>query len=194
MSQAIPPSTRRLWLWLIPLAAFVVFAVFLGTRLGNDPTVQVNQQLGRPLPAFSLPDLADGQLRTPQDLPKTPYILNVWGSWCPSCKIEHPLLLELAAQRVTLIGINYKDEATDALAYLNTYQNPFAMNIQDIEGSLGIDLGLTGAPESFVIDQKGRIRQHIVGVIDTNNWQGQIKPCLDALQTEGADGGETACR
>lgn len=194
MSQAMPPSRRRLWLWLIPLAIFVGFAVFLGTRLGDDPTVQVNQQLGRALPTFSLPDLADGQLRTPQDLPKTPYILNVWGSWCPSCKVEHPMLLDLAAQGVTLIGINYKDQPADALAYLNTHQNPFALNIQDAEGSLGIDLGLTGAPESFVIDQQGRIRQHIVGVIDTNNWQTQIKPCLEALQTQGADGGEVACR
>jgi cytochrome c biogenesis protein CcmG/thiol:disulfide interchange protein DsbE len=194
MSQVTPPAARRLWLWLIPLAIFVGFAVFLGSRLGDDPTVKVNQQTGRPLPSFSLPDLADGQLRTQADLPKTPYILNVWGSWCPSCKIEHPMLLDLAAQGVTLIGINYKDEPADALAYLNTHQNPFAMNIQDIEGSLGIDLGLTGAPESFVIDQNGQIRQHIVGVIDQTNWPQQIKPCLDALKAAGADGGVAACQ
>lgn len=104
------------------------------------------------------------------------------------------MLLDLAAQGVTLIGINYKDEPADALAYLNTHQNPFAMNIQDIEGSLGIDLGLTGAPESFVIDQNGQIRQHIVGVIDQTNWPQQIKPCLDALKAAGADGGVAACQ
>jgi cytochrome c biogenesis protein CcmG/thiol:disulfide interchange protein DsbE len=175
-------SRRRLWLWLIPLLAFVSLAVLLGSRLGHDPAVQVSATTGKPLPVFQLPDLADGTLRTVADLPKTPFILNVWGSWCPSCLAEHPMLTQLAATGVSLVGVNYKDQPADALAYLAKNGNPFRLNLQDQTGSLGLDLGLTGAPESFVIDAQGRVRLHVVGVIEQGNWTTQIKPCLDALQ------------
>ena len=190
INDQLPPK-RRLWLWLIPLLMFAGLAVLLGSRLGEDPEVQVSQMVGKPLPAFSLPNLSDGTLLTAQNLPKVPYLLNVWGSWCPSCVFEHPKLLEIAAQGVPIVGVNYKDEQTDALSYLAKHQNPFVLNLQDQAGGLGLDLGLTGAPESFVVDAAGVIRLHVVGVIDADNWQARIQPCLQALtQTGSAD----ACR
>lgn len=189
--HAAPPARRRLWLWLIPLLAFIGLAVLLGSRLGHDPAVQVSASVGKPLPVFGLPDLADDTLRQNADLPKTPFILNVWGSWCPTCVVEHPMLMQLAGSGVTLVGVNYKDQPADALAYLAKRGNPFRLNLQDQAGSLGLDLGLTGAPESFVVDQVGRIRLHVVGVIDQDNWAAQIKPCLDALK-QGQEG--SACQ
>ena len=190
INDQLPPK-RRLWLWLIPLLMFAGLAVLLGSRLGEDPEVQVSQMVGKPLPTFSLPNLSDGTLLTAQNLPKVPYLLNVWGSWCPSCVVEHPKLLEIAAQGVPIVGVNYKDEQTDALSYLAKHQNPFVLNLQDQAGGLGLDLGLTGAPESFVVDAAGVIRLHVVGVIDADNWQARIQPCLQALtQTGSAD----ACR
>lgn len=186
------PAKRRLWLWLLPLVLFIGFAVLLGSRLGKNPEVQLNATLNQPLPVFSLPDLADGTLRTAADLPRQPFVLNVWGSWCPSCKAEHPLLMQMAAQGIPVVGVNYKDDPVDALGYLAQHGNPFKMNLADHDGSLGLDLGLTGAPESFVVDGQGRIRQHIVGVIDAAVLASRIQPCLNSLNTAGADAGR-AC-
>jgi cytochrome c biogenesis protein CcmG/thiol:disulfide interchange protein DsbE len=185
------PLKRRLWLWLIPLLMFAGLAVLLGSRLGEDPEVQVSQMVGKPLPVFSLPNLSDGTLLTAQNLPNTPYLLNVWGSWCPSCVVEHPMLLEIAAAGVPIVGVNYKDEQADALSYLAKHQNPFVLNVQDQAGSLGLDLGLTGAPESFVVDATGVIRLHVVGIVDADNWQAQIQPCLQTLTQSGS---ADACR
>lgn len=189
MSQDVPK--RRFWLWLVPLAVFVVLAVLLGSRLGKDPAVQVSQMVGKPLPAFTLPSLLDGAPLTVQDLPNVPYLLNVWGSWCPSCYVEHPKLLEIAAQGVPIVGVNYKDDQADALRYLAQHQDPFVMNIQDEAGRLGVDLGLTGAPETFVVDADGVIRLHLVGIVDTDNWHSRLQPCLQALAQQG---GASACR
>lgn len=177
---------RRLWLWLIPLVLFVGLAVLLGSRLGKDPAVQVSQMVGKPLPAFQLPNLVDGTPLTVQNLPKQPYLLNVWGSWCPSCVVEHPMLLEIAAQGVPIVGVNYKDEQADALSYLAKHQDPFMLNLQDQTGSLGLDLGLTGAPETFVVDANGIIRLHLVGVVDSENWQTRLQPCLQDLTESGS--------
>ncbi len=185
-------ARARRWLWLLPLLIFVGLAVLLGSRLGQNPEVQINATTGKPLPVFSLPDLAGSTVRTNASLPRTPFVLNVWGSWCPSCKVEHPLLMQMAAQGMVVVGVNYKDEPADALAYLAQHGNPFAFNIADRDGTLGLDLGLTGAPESFVVDGQGRIRQHIVGVIDANTLAARIAPCLNQLKR--ADAAGEACR
>jgi len=181
---------RRLWLWVLPLLLFVGLAILLGSRLGEDPAIQVSQMVGKPLPAFSLPNLTDGSPLTVDDLPKTPYLLNVWGSWCPSCYVEHPKLLEIAAQGVPIVGVNYKDAQADALSYLAKHQDPFVLNIQDESGRFGLDLGLTGAPETFVVDADGVIRLHLVGIVDADNWQARLQPCLQALAQSG---GANAC-
>lgn len=172
-------------LWLLPFAIFAVLAIVLWTRLGVDPKIVPQATTDQPLPTFSLPSLADGQLQTTAALPKKPFILNVWGSWCPTCAIEQPYLLKLASQGVTLVGVNYKDQPADALAYLAQRGNPYVLNVQDLQGDLGVDLGVTGAPESFVIDQDHRIRLHILGEVDETVWLKQLKPCLDRLNTHG---------
>lgn len=104
------------------------------------------------------------------------------------------MLRQLAQSGVLLVGVNYKDQPMDALAYLAKHGNPFVLNIQDQAGGLGLDLGLTGSPESFVIDAEGRIRQHLVGVINAQNWAEQLQPCLTALQQASAERAEAVCR
>lgn len=174
-------SRQKIW-FLIPLIVFAVFIVMLYFRLGKDTKVITNTSLNRPVPAFNLPLLNNpNQLASVADLPKKPYLLNVWASWCITCKIEHPFLLQMAKQGIPIVGINYKDELPDALGYLNSHEDPFTLNVQDIKGSLGIDLGLAAVPESFVVDGKGSIRQHIVGEINQERFDKQVSPCLTAL-------------
>lgn len=180
-------------LWLIPLLIFIGLAVLLYRQLGRDPTVVNQAQVNRAVPAFRLPDLKTGTTRTQADLPKEPFILNVWGSWCPTCHVEHPQLLQLA-QQVPLIGINYKDEQNDALAYLAKNQDPFQISIVDQAGTLGLDLGVTGAPESFIVDREQRIRLHFVGEITPAVIKDQLMPCIQALRQSDTRQAASACQ
>lgn len=177
---------KQLW-FLIPLVLFLVIIALFYTRLGKDTTVVTNTSLNRALPSFSLPSLGNQtQTITQAQLPKEPYLLNVWASWCVTCKVEHPFLLQMAKAGIPIVGINYKDETNDALAYLNTHEDPFTINVQDNDGSFGIDLGLTGVPESFVVDATGNVRQHILGEINEARYNKQVLPCMTALR-EKAD-------
>lgn len=181
-------NSKRTWLFVIPLLIFMAAMVMFYFRLGKDTQVQVSTTLNKPLPIVHLPLLSDlSRTMTNDDLPKKPFILNVWGSWCPACRLEHPFLMQLHAQGVPMVGVNYKDELPDALAYLNEHQDPFVYSLQDLDGSYGIELGLTGAPESFVVSADGKVYQHLVGVIDEQNWQNQLQPCLTALADETLD-------
>ncbi len=178
---------KQLW-FLVPLIMFLVIIGLFYTRLGKDTTVVTNTSLNRPLPNFSLPSLANPeQTITQAQLPKQPYLLNIWASWCVTCKIEHPFLLQMAKAGVPIVGINYKDDRKDALAYLNTHEDPFTLNAQDINGSFGIDLGLTGVPESFVVDTTGNVRQHILGEINEERYNKQVLPCMTALRQNADD-------
>ena len=181
-------QNRQKFLWLIPLLIFIGLAVLLWTRLGVDPKIVPQATTGKPFPTFSLPSLADGRLQTVADLPKQPFVLNVWGSWCPTCAVEHPYLMKIARQGVILVGVNYKDQPSAALAYLEKQGNPFSINLQDSTGDLGLDLGLTGAPETFIVDQHQQIRLHVIGEVDNSVWQTQLKPCLDSLKAGGGAG------
>lgn len=172
----------KLVFWVLPLLVFAGLLALFYSRLGSEPNITPEQTLNKKVPAFALANLQDTtQTLTPADLPKKPYILNVWGSWCPSCVVEHPLFVSLAKSGVTLVGINYNDDKDSALRYLEKHGNPFVLNVMDDNGSMAVDLGLTGAPESFVVDAAGNIRQHIVGMVTAENWQNRIKPCLDVL-------------
>lgn len=178
---------KQLW-FLVPLIMFLIIIGLFYTRLGKDTTVVTNTSLNRPLPNFSLPSLANPeQTITQAQLPKQPYLLNIWASWCVTCKIEHPFLLQMAKAGVPIVGINYKDDRKDALAYLNTHEDPFTLNAQDINGSFGIDLGLTGVPESFVVDTTGNVRQHILGEINEERYNKQVLPCMTALRQNAND-------
>lgn len=182
----IKPNKTKIWLFVIPLLLFIGLLVMLANRLGKPTEIVSHTAIGRDLPTFNLPLLADTRTISNQDLPRTPFILNIWGSWCPTCRIEHPFLMTLHGQGVPMVGVNYKDEMADALAYLKQHQDPFLYSIYDYQGSLAMDLGLTGAPESFVIDQAGKVRLHIVGELSEQNWTNNVKPCLDVLNQPNA--------
>lgn len=174
-------SQMKVW-FLIPLIVFVGLIIMLFFKLGKPTDVVIDNSLNRPVPEFDLPLLSDTSTNvTNGDLPNSPYLINVWGSWCPTCIVEHPFLMELHNREVPMVGVNYKDELDEAHDYLNRGGNPFIFSFRDYSGSFAIDLGLTGAPESFIVDTQGNIRQHIVGEINEQNWQARIKPCMDLL-------------
>lgn len=172
----------RVLVFLLPLLLFVALAALLLSRNGSDPSYLPSARLGQPVPAFSLPSLDDPQRQLDAGLFKGQVtLLNVWATWCVSCLVEHPVLMELAEAGVPIVGVNYKDEREAALTYLQNNGNPFRAVIADSQGSLGIDLGVYGAPETYLIDREGRIRYRSVGVIDNKAWTDELKPRYDAL-------------
>ena len=180
-TKTMKKSQMKIW-FLIPLIVFAGFVVMLYMRLGQPTDIVTNTALERPVPTFELPLLSDtSRIMTNDNLPDQPFLMNIWGSWCPTCIIEHPFLMQLEERGVNLVGVDYKDDIGDALGYLNRGGDPFSMSIQDLSGQFALDLGLTGAPETFVVDGEGIIRQHIVGEINESNWQSRITPCLMLL-------------
>lgn len=175
--------------FLIPLVIFIGLVAMLYMRLGKPTDIVTNTALERPVPAFELPLLSDtSRIMTNDNLPDKPFLMNIWGSWCPTCIIEHPFLMKLEERGVNLVGVNYKDDIGDALGYLNRGGDPFSMSIQDLSGQFALDLGLTGAPETFIVDGDGVIRQHIIGEINESNWQSRITPCLMVLNDASNNG------
>lgn len=173
----------RIALYALPLLAFVALAILLGSRLGTDPTVLPSARLGQPMPAFALASLQDPQKQlTAADLKGEVAVLNVWATWCISCQIEHPVLLQMAQAGVPIYGINYKDEREAALKYLENHGNPFRLVVSDDRGDLGIDLGVYGAPETYLLDRDGNIRYRLVGVLDAQKWEAELKPRYEALR------------
>ncbi len=163
----------------IPLIIFSVLAIFLLLGLHNDPSKLPSALIGKPLPAFSLPVLGkEGETITNEDLIGEPFLLNVWATWCPSCRVEHPYLLQLQERGVNIIGLNYKDDDAAALVWLEKLNNPYKLNIVDAEGRLGLDLGVYGAPEVYVVDSKGIIQHRNVGVIDDKVWKQTLAPLM----------------
>lgn len=184
----------RIALFALPLLGFVALAVLLGSRLGTDPSVLPSARLGQPMPAFQLSSLQQPEkILTAADLKGEVSILNVWATWCVSCLVEHPVLLRMSATGVPIVGINYKDEREAALKYLELHGNPFRLVISDDRGDLGIDLGVYGAPETYLLDREGNIRYRLVGVLDDSKWEKDLKPRYEALRDGRplpADGGE----
>lgn len=169
---------RRLKLFL-PLLAFLVLAVFLFRGLSLDPTALPSARIGQPLPEFTLPELKSGDTLSPAALRGAPALLNVWATWCYSCRVEHPYLLQLAGQGVPIYGLNYKDDASKAVAWLAELGDPYRQTIVDAEGSLGLDLGVYGAPETYVIDAKGVVRYRHVGVVNEQVWNEVLAPFFE---------------
>ncbi|ODC04129.1 thiol:disulfide interchange protein [Terasakiispira papahanaumokuakeensis] len=158
---------RRLVLF-IPLAIFLVLAVFFMRGLSLNPMERASTMIGQPLPEFSLKRLdAPHQVVTRDDLLGQVFLLNVWGSWCPSCYDEHEYIVAAAKAGVPVIGLNYKDTPEKAHEYLRKMGNPYQMNLQEPEGmrALAFDLGVYGAPETFLVDREGTIRYHLTGVV-----------------------------
>jgi len=172
------------WIMVLPLAVFLLVAVFLYRGLYLDPAELPSAMIGKPFPAFALPSVQGDRQLTEADLKGKPALVNVWATWCVSCKVEHPVLNKLAQQGVVIYGVNYKDVNADALKWLAEFHNPYQMDIRDEQGSLGLDLGVYGAPETFFIDAKGIIRDKYVGVIDETVWREKLAPVYQALVDE----------
>lgn len=168
---------------LLPLLAFIALAVllFVGVRMnsGKDTSAIPSPLIGKQAPALNLPELNMPQQSIGlQDLKGRAFVLNIWGSWCVSCRIEHPIITEMAKSGVIVVGYNYKDSAEDARAWLNQFGNPYALIIQDEDGKAALDWGIYGAPETFVIDAQGIVRFKHVGPITSEIVQNKILPLL----------------
>ncbi|TWH64921.1 cytochrome c biogenesis protein CcmG/thiol:disulfide interchange protein DsbE [Azomonas agilis] len=169
---------------LVPLVAFLLLTLFLYRGLFLKPEELPSALIGKPIPAFSLPAVEGQSLITDKDLLGRPALLNVWATWCVACRVEHPVLNRLAAQGVLIYGVNYKDDNAMARQWLADFLNPYRLNIQDAEGRLGFDLGVYGAPETFLLDKNGIIRHKFVGVITDQVWREQLAPLYQELQGE----------
>ena len=160
----------------IPLLLFVVLALFLFRGLALDPQELPSALIDQPLPEFTLASLGQERVLSRDDVIGKVGLFNVWATWCVSCRVEHPYLQQLADQGVPIYGINYKDDDTDALRWLEELGNPYIANIVDSEGSLGVDLGVYGAPETYLVDAAGIIRFRHVGIVDERVWKTILQP------------------
>lgn len=169
---------------LIPVGVFVVLAVFLAVGLTRDPRVVPSPLIGKDAPAFTAPLLfaPDKQLSA-QDMRGQVWLLNVWASWCTACLQEHPVLMEYAKNKsVPLIGLNYKDVPTNGLRWLARQGDPYDLSVIDQDGRIGIDFGVYGVPETFLIDQAGKIRFKQIGPVTEEALEKQILPLIRELQ------------
>jgi cytochrome c biogenesis protein CcmG/thiol:disulfide interchange protein DsbE len=161
----------------IPLLVFLVLSGLLYQALSKDPGKLPSALIDKPMPEFALPSLIDeGRVITAESLIGKPYLLNIWATWCPTCKVEHPFLYKLHEMGITIVGLNYKDDSVAARKFLQTLKDPYVEVIEDIDGTLGLDLGVYGAPETFVVDAKGIIRFKVVGEITDKIWTRDVAP------------------
>ncbi|MEM6300824.1 MAG: DsbE family thiol:disulfide interchange protein [Pseudomonadota bacterium] len=172
------PARFRLF---IPLAAFFALLVLLFRGLSLNPQELPSALIDKPLPQFELRSLLGTQAVTERSLLGEPVLVNVWATWCISCRVEHPYLQRLSDQGVKIVGVNYKDEDTAAKQWLMDYGNPYHSNIVDKQGTLGLDLGVYGAPETYFVDAAGIIRYRHVGVIDDRLWTTRLKAIYESL-------------
>ena len=176
------------WQFILPLALFGVLLLFLLRGLSLDPREVPSPLIGKPAPEFSLPRLDDpAQMLGRHDLLGQVWILNVWASWCVACREEHPLLVDFAKRKVApIIGLNYKDGRDDARRWLARFGDPYTASVSDSQGKVGIDFGVYGVPETFVIDKQGVIRFKQIGPVTPDVLREKIEPLLRQLQTANA--------
>ncbi len=174
-------------LLFLPLFLAAAIGVVLFWGLGNDPTKLESARINDPVPVFSLPSLQDPtKLLSQEDIKGKVSLLNVWATWCPSCRVEHPYLLKIAREHgIPIIGLNYKDDREAAKEWLVKLDNPYLFNIFDKKGRLGLDLGVYGAPETYIVDSNGIVRYRHVGVIDDRVWKTIIEPRVKQYANEG---------
>ena len=170
--------------FLIPLGVFFVLVAFLAIGLTLNPREVPSPLINKPVPSFTLAQLHQPTLVFSQkDMQGQVWLLNVWASWCVSCRDEHPLLVELAKRRIVpIVGLNYKDKAEDGKAWLKQFGDPFVLSVADADGRVGIDFGVYGVPETFVIDRQGIIRYKQIGAITPRALEDRILPLIRELQ------------
>ncbi len=176
--------------FLIPIGSFAALGLLLAYALSQmqsgdlSPRTIPSPLIGKPLPPFTLPILHEParELST-GDLKGQVYLVNIWASWCAACKLEHPLLMEIARQGIApIIGLDYKDERSDGLKWLADHGDPYQVSLMDRDGRVGIELGVYGVPETFLIDANGIIRYKHIGPIDTEILNKVLLPTLKQLK------------
>ena len=174
--------------YLLPVGMFLALATVFALVLfqisqGRDIREVPSPLIGKPAPAFDLPRLADRNLRfTSANLKGRVSMVNVWASWCVSCRAEHGVLMQMAAAGVPIIGINYKDDRADARALLRATGDPYEATVFDPDGRAAIDWGVYGTPETFIVDKDGVIRYKRVGPISAERARDEIMPLIEALR------------
>ncbi len=170
--------------FLLPLAVLVVVVGFLGVGLKLNPREVPSPLIGKAAPPFTLPVLHEpGKRISNTDLKGQVWLLNVWASWCVTCREEHPVLVELARQKVVPIyGLNYKDKSEDAKAWLKQFGDPYVLSLVDEKGQIGIDYGVYGVPETYVIDRDGVIRYKKIGPVTPETVREKILPLVKQLK------------
>jgi cytochrome c biogenesis protein CcmG, thiol:disulfide interchange protein DsbE len=167
----------------LPLLLFVIVMGFLAKGLFLDPREVPSPLIGKPAPAFTAPVLGEsGKEFSAKEMLGKVWLLNVWASWCAACREEHPLLLEMRDHDIPLYGLAYKDTDAEASAVLKEMGNPYLMTATDADGKIGIDYGVYGVPETYVIDKLGVIRYKQIGPITPAALREKILPLLEALQ------------
>ncbi len=167
----------------VPLVLFVALAAFLAIGLTRDPREVPSPLIDKPAPRFQLTRLeAPQRTFSPEEMRGKVWLLNVWASWCVSCRVEHPLLVDMAKkQEVPIVGLDYKDQRTDRMKWLSTHGDPYLVSAFDDEGKVGIDYGVYGVPETFVIDKQGVIRYKQIGPITQEALERKILPLVRKL-------------
>ncbi|OOF53400.1 DsbE family thiol:disulfide interchange protein [Rodentibacter trehalosifermentans] len=174
----------------IPLVLFLIVAVAFLVQLnrnaqGEDIKALESALVGKPVPEKALTDLFDNKTYDNALFQQgKPLLLNVWATWCPTCYTEHQFLNQLAQQGVTIIGLNYKDDSLKAIKWLKELGNPYQVVLKDEKGSFGLDLGVYGAPETFIIDGKGVIHYRLAGDVNEKVWRETLKPIYDKLSEQ----------
>lgn len=175
---------NRKLMFAAPVAiVFVMFSIF-GYALvtGVNPQEVPSALTGERLPEFKLTALEDSKVYlTREDITGEPMLVNIWATWCGSCKYEHPVLNSLAASGVRIVGINYKDDRELALKWLEDYADPYTVDVFDPNGDLGFDLGVTGAPETFFVDSNGQVQYRYQGPITNDLWEQKLKAIFDEM-------------
>lgn len=173
---------------LIPLGLFLLLVIGFAFGLTRDPSVLPSEMVDRPVPNFSLPSLYKDKSNVTQKVFNGQIsLLNVFGSWCTACVIEHPKLVEIGSQTdVQLIGVDWRDTREAGQEWLQRHNDPYDVVIFDDTSLLAIDLGITGAPETFLVDQTGRIRFKHVGVITDDVWSQEFMPRIVILKESGS--------
>ena len=173
--------------FLLPLGVFIALLIFLGIGLRLNPREIPSPFIGKPAPQFKLAQLHEPEKTiSPKDMEGQVWLLNVWASWCVSCRAEHPVLMEFARSgAVPLIGLNYKDGREDGVKWLREFGNPYALSGFDNDGRVGIDYGVYGVPETFVIDKRGVIRMKYTGPLTQEAISQKIMPMVARLRNNG---------
>ena len=186
--EALPAQQQKpkRWVYLLPLGLFVVLMVFFFYGLGLNPRLIPSPLIGQPTPEFALPKLSNpDELFKQTNLKGEVSLLNIWATWCTSCRQEHPVLMKIAkSNEVPIYGLYYKDVPELGVNWLKKYGNPYRENAVDEDGKVGIEWGAYGTPETFVIDQQGIIRHKHVGPISWHEWETKLLPLINALRNK----------